>query len=99
MRVAARPSGCYGSSVSLQEGLRMSVAEVTAPARRFVPKDLQLTDFGSVEPLYRELLSRQISSRTEMDKWLSDFSELTAVVDEVGSRRYIDKSCHTDDAE
>ncbi len=32
-----------------------------------------------------------------MDRWLKDFSELTAVVDEVGSRRYIAKSCHTDD--
>src|SRR4051812_15772406 len=77
----------------------MTVAEQEAPGRRFVPKGLRVTDFTSVEPLYRELLSREIRSRAEMDKWLSDFSELTAVVDEVGSRRYIDKSCHTDDAE
>jgi oligoendopeptidase F len=77
----------------------MSVAEAQAPGRRFVPKDLRVTDFASVEPLYQELLSRPISSRAQMDKWLADFSELTAVVDEVGSRRYIDKSCHTDDAE
>ena len=77
----------------------MTAIAQEAPARRFVPKDLQLNDFASVEPLYRELLERPIGSRDQMDRWLADFSELTAVVDEVGSRRYIDKSCHTDDAE
>ena len=70
----------------------------TAPARTFVPKDLTVTDFASVEPLYRELLDRPIASRAELNQWLKDFSELTSVVDEVGSRRYIAKSCHTDDA-
>ena len=34
----------------------------------------------------------------ELEEWLADFSELSAVVDEYGSRRYIDKSCHTDDS-
>ncbi|HEX8523362.1 MAG TPA: M3 family oligoendopeptidase [Tepidisphaeraceae bacterium] len=71
----------------------------TAPARTFVPKDLQVNSFSDIEPLYRELLDRRINSRSDMDQWLRDFSELTAVVDEVGSRRYINKSCHTDDAE
>ncbi len=33
-----------------------------------------------------------------MVQCLLDFSELASVVEEYGSRRYIDKSCHTDDA-
>jgi oligoendopeptidase F len=33
----------------------------------------------------------------QLTGWLVDFSELASVVDEYGSRRYIDKSCHTDD--
>src|SRR6266545_56709 len=71
----------------------------TVPARSFVPRDLKVTDFSSLEPLYRELLDRPIGSRQELSRWLKDFSELSAVVDEEGSRRYIAKSCHTDDQE
>ncbi|MEA2709245.1 MAG: oligoendopeptidase, partial [Phycisphaerales bacterium] len=66
--------------------------------RKYVPTDLKLNDFADVEPLYRELLDRDVSSQGELEKWLADLSELFAVVDEVGNRRYIDKSCHTDDA-
>jgi oligoendopeptidase F len=65
--------------------------------RTFVPTDLQVNDFASVEPLYRELLDRPIDSPDALQRWLRDLSELSAVVDEIGSRRYINKSCHTDD--
>ena len=66
--------------------------------RTFVPQDLKLASFADVEPLYRELQERNIDSPAALEQWLRDFSELSSVVDEVGSRRYIDKSCHTDDA-
>src|SRR4051812_49730636 len=68
-----------------------------APIRTFVPRDLDPSDFANLEPRYRSLLDRQINSAAEMERWLADLSELTAVVDEFGSRKYIDKSCHTDD--
>src|SRR5438128_994589 len=71
----------------------------TAPRRKFVPQDLKVTDFSVVEPLYLALLERPINSAGELEKWLADFSELTAVVDETSSRVYIDHSCHTDDPE
>src|SRR5689334_5014681 len=75
------------------------VANVQSPfPRKYVPANLTLNEFADVEPLYRELLDRNIASPAELEKWLSDASELYAVVDEVGNRRYIDKSCHTDDA-
>jgi len=32
-----------------------------------------------------------------LQRWLHDFAELTAAVDEFGARRYIDMTCHTDD--
>lgn len=69
----------------------------TAPPRRYVPKDLDLADFGQIEPLYRELLSRPVDTADTLERWLLDASELTAALDEFGSRRYVDKSCHTDD--
>lgn len=76
----------------------MVATAAAAAERRFVPKDLDVADFARLEPLYRELAGREIKSAAELERWLADFSELTAVVDEYGSRRYIDKSCHTDDA-
>jgi oligoendopeptidase F len=66
--------------------------------RRFVPLDLDPSDVGQVEPLYRTLLARSVESMPELDAWLADYSELSAVVGEYRARTYIDKSCHTDDA-
>ena len=68
-----------------------------APARSFVPKDLDLADVSQIEPLYRGLLARPVDTVEQLEQWLLDASELRAAVDEYGSRRYIDKSCHTDD--
>jgi oligoendopeptidase F len=71
----------------------------TASQRRFVPAGIDPADFSQLEPLYRRLLDQPVSTAAELEQWLSDFSELTSVVDEYGSRRYIDKSCHTEDAQ
>jgi oligoendopeptidase F len=74
----------------------------TAPAaaprpRSFVPQQFDPSDWSQAEPLYRGLLARAIDSPADAERFLADFSELSSVVDEYGSRRYIDKSCHTDD--
>jgi oligoendopeptidase F len=74
-----------------------AAATPAPPKRAFVPADLVVTDFACLEPLYRALLDRPIDSPDDLGRWLRDFSELTSVVDEHGSRLYIDKSCHTDD--
>ncbi len=65
--------------------------------RRYVPKDLQLNAFEDIAALYEELLSREIKSPAELEKWLLDASELSAVESEEWNRRFITKSCHTDD--
>ena len=59
--------------------------------------DLEPSDFAATEALYRQLLERPLDNSEQLSRWLTDFSELASVVDEYGSRRYIDKSCHTDD--
>ena len=69
------------------------------PRRSFVPQDLDVSDFSQLEPLYLSLLERPVECPADLDRWLLDVSELVAVVDEYGTRRYIDKSCHTDDPE
>ncbi len=73
------------------------IATAEAPNRQFVPKQLDVADWAQIEPLGRRLLERAIGSSAELEKWLLDASELSAVIDEYGSRRYIDKSCHTED--
>src|SRR5689334_15013952 len=69
----------------------------SAYRRTFVPQDLDAADFSKIEPLYKALLDRPVDSPEQLEKWLGDVSELASVIDEYGSRRYIDKSCHTDD--
>src|ERR1019366_4603513 len=87
------------SGPTLEEKLMPATAAPPPPARKFVPAQIDLSDFNQIEPLYRTLLERPLNSALEIEQWLLDFSELSAAIDEFGSRRYIDKSCHTDDAE
>ncbi len=70
-----------------------------ATATNTVPPELNPSDWSQLEPLYRALLERSIDSTDALERWLADWSELDAVVDEHGSRLYIDRACHTDDEE
>ena len=71
--------------------------ETTAYPRRFVPAQFDPSNWEDARPLYEELRDRPIDSPDALERWLQDVSELSSVMDEYGSRRYIDKSCHTDD--
>jgi oligoendopeptidase F len=70
---------------------------VATAARKFVPPNLDASDISQLQPLYQSLIDRPTTLLGDLEHWLADFSELSAVIDEFGSRRYIDKSCHTDD--
>jgi oligoendopeptidase F len=67
------------------------------PARSFVPKDLNCSSFAALEPLFTALETRPLNSPAELERWLLDYSELAAVLSEVGAQRYIDMTCHTND--
>jgi hypothetical protein len=41
----------------------------------------------------------QCQSAADLERWLLDWSELSAALDEESSRRYIAMTCHTDNAE
>ncbi|HEY7089352.1 MAG TPA: M3 family oligoendopeptidase [Tepidisphaeraceae bacterium] len=73
------------------------LATTAAPPRHFVPQKLDPAEWSQIEPVCRALLDRDIKSTTDLEKWLLDVSELNSVLDEYSNRRYIDKSCHTDD--
>lgn len=66
-------------------------------ATTFVPHALDCSDWSQLEPLYRALLDRLIATQADLRAWLRDFSELDETVDEYGSWKYIDNTCHTDD--
>jgi oligoendopeptidase F len=68
------------------------------PTRAFVPANFNPTDLSQIESLSQSLLDRPIESPAALEKWLADVSELSSVVEEFGVRRYIDKSCNTEDA-
>lgn len=69
--------------------------------RKFVPPATDLGDWSQIEPLFNRLEEsiRKISKSAELERWLLDWSELSAALDEEASKRYIAMTCHTDNAE
>lgn len=68
--------------------------------RRFVPQTIDLGDWPQIAPLFDQLEKRAAQCRTaaDLERWLLDWSELNAALDEESSRRYIAMTCHTDSA-
>ena len=69
--------------------------------RAFVPQSIDLGDWPQIAPLFGqlELHASKCRSAAELERWLLDWSELNAALDEESSRRYIAMTCHTDSAE
>src|SRR5881409_3563271 len=69
--------------------------------RRFVPATVDLGEWPQIASLFDELETRaaQCKSVPDLERWLLDWSELGAALDEESSRRYIAMTCHTDDPE
>ncbi len=67
--------------------------------RRFVPGDLVVENWSTVEPLFNQLESRlsEIRSGPDLERWVLDWGELSSALDEESTRRYIAMTCHTDD--
>jgi oligoendopeptidase F len=62
--------------------------------RNYLPKDLNI-DWDTLEPIFNELLAREINSVTGLEKWLKDKSEIEAALEEDFAWRYIKMSCDT----
>lgn len=69
--------------------------------RQFVPTDANLGDWSQISPLFDRLESAapKCQSAAELERWLFDWGELSAALDEESSRRYIAMTCHTDNAD
>src|SRR5437762_1199527 len=64
-------------------------------ARRFVPAAIDLGDWTQIAPLFDQL----DAPADDRERWLLDWGELSAALDEESTRRYIAMTCHTDDPE
>jgi oligoendopeptidase F len=66
--------------------------------RKFVPQTIDLGDWPQIAPLFEQLEKRAPDCQTiaDLERWLLDWSELNAALDEESSRRYIAMTCHTD---
>ena len=69
--------------------------------RNFVPQTIDLGDWPQIAPRFDHLEKRAGQCRTaaDLERWLLDWSELNAALDEESSRRYIAMTCHTDNPE
>jgi oligoendopeptidase F len=66
--------------------------------RKFVPPAIDLGNWLQIAPLFAQLEKRAPDCQTpaDLERWLLDWSELNAALDEESSRRYIAMTCHTD---
>lgn len=85
---------------------RMSATLPFAPSpphvpRCFLPTDLDLGHWTEIAPWFDTLERRAASCQNAADfeRWILDWGELSAALDEEGSKRYIAMTCHTDDPE
>jgi oligoendopeptidase F len=67
------------------------------PVRHFLPQNLVIDKWSTIESYFKELLGRKISSVKELQQWLNDRSELEAVISEDMAWRYIKMTCDTAD--
>jgi len=63
--------------------------------RNFLPDKLKVTSWQVLEPFFTQLLEREIQSKSELEKWLKDRSELEAFVSEDLAWRYVRMTCDT----
>ena len=75
----------------------MPTADIQKLPRHFIPADFKITDWNSLEPFFKDLVERPINSRSDLEQWLKDMSEVEAVVSEDACWRQIKMTCDTTD--
>jgi oligoendopeptidase F len=74
----------------------MPTADIQKIPRSFLPEHFSVNTWDSLEPYFKELLERPLNSKSELEKWLKDSSELEAVVSEDACWRQIRMTCDTE---
>jgi oligoendopeptidase F len=71
----------------------------TRPERRYLAEEFRVDSWETLEPLFQELLEREISSVNELEDWIKDLSEVEAVLSEETAWRYIRMNIDTTNEE
>lgn len=69
------------------------------PTRKFVSEDLVIDSWQKIQPLFEDLVNREINNVSELEQWMSDRSELSAVLEEDMAWRYIKMNIDTTNKE
>ena len=72
-------------------------ADIQKLSHKYLPTDFVVTDWASLEPFFKELNDRPISSVEALEAWLTDLSELEACISEDACWRQIKMTCDTTD--
>jgi oligoendopeptidase F len=72
-------------------------AAIKKQERHFLPTDFSLTTWDNLEPYFKQLLDKEITSVSDLNCWLKDMSEVEAVVSEDACWRQIKMTCDTTD--
>ena len=82
----------------LAEPTAESATDTSRPPRHYLPEDFLGKDWADIEPFFKELQGRELTSADELERWLLDRSELESVLSEDLAWRYIRMTCDTQDA-
>ncbi len=68
-------------------------ADIKKLERNFLPKDFTITDWETLEPYFKTLIDTKIESKTDLEQWMQNLSELEAAVNEDACWRQIKMTC------
>jgi oligoendopeptidase F len=74
-------------------------ADIQKLPRHFLPEEFTVTDWKTLEPYFKNLDERVITSVEELEHWLKDSSELESVISEDACWRQIKMTCDTENKE
>ena len=74
----------------------MYTADIKKQPHHFLPENFKITDWETLEPYFKDLLSRPIETKEQLEQWLKDQSELEAAVSEDACWRQIRMTCDTE---
>lgn len=69
--------------------------QITKNPRHFLPETISIQQFSDIKPYFEALANRAIETKSDLEDWLRDKSELDAVLEEDLAWRYIRLSIDT----
>lgn len=63
--------------------------------RNYVKTDFTITTWDTLQPYFEELIQREINSPQDLQTWIGNYNELSAIISENMAWRYIKMTCDT----